>query len=329
MSYWLADYVLILFAAPGHHPRPAGGSILIATQHAIPQSPASQDKADRIRISSIRDADLPSMSDALTKALGVVNDKQATLPDLIAAVQGDGALTAAILKLANSPVFMRQRMVDRVNQAIVMLGMKTCKHVITSLWMRGTFSHVAPQLRKRCDLICKHSFLAASLASSINQMLDLGYQGEEFSAALLHDLGRLLIAVTAPDVFVEADPMTFREEPGILEAEHAILGLDHCSLGSVYGNRFNLPESIVAAIEFHHIPVQSKRFSPLVCLVSAADHLSNHMLAERRISNYDHSQSEGWRLLLQPLKPPLEFSKELGKIVVKAMREARAYQGIQ
>jgi HD-like signal output (HDOD) protein len=293
--------------------------------------PAGQEQADRIRIASVRDTDLPTMSDTMTKALSVINNPEAVLADLITVIQRDGALATAVLKLANSPVFMRQRTVDRVNQAIVILGMKTCKQVITSIWMRSTFSAVNPQLRKRCDLICKHSFLAASLATSINQLLSLGYLGEEFSAALLHDLGRLLIAVVAPDLFPTADPLTFREDTTILDHEHSVLGLDHCSLGGAYANRFNLPQSISSGIEFHHSPSQAGALAPLVAVVSAADHLANHILAEKKIKNYDPSASEGWRLLC-PGKEPASlpnFSARLAKMVVKAMREARAFLSMQ
>ena len=60
---------------------------------------------------------------------------------------------------------------------------------------------------------------------------------------------------------------------------------------------------------------------------SAADHLANHVSAERKIRNYDPLTNPGWRMLCREpatVKTP-EFSRELGKWVVKALREARAF----
>jgi HD-like signal output (HDOD) protein len=291
-----------------------------------PNALASSQQATQIRIAAIRDSDLPTISHTMTRALSVVNSPDSTLQDLITVVQLDGALTTAILKLANSPVYCRQRTVERASQAVVLLGMKTCKQVITSLWMRSTFSSVSPTLRTRCDLIYKHSCLTASLASSINHHFALGFRGEEFSAALLHDLGRLLIAVAAPQLFDQADPMTFREDDSLLNAERTILGLDHCSLGESYANRFNFPESIVRPIALHHSPTLTDRRYPIVSLVCAADHLATHISAERKIRNYDPLSNAGWRALCrdpQVVQTPV-FLRELSRWVIKAMRETRA-----
>ena len=78
------------------------------------------------------------------------------------------------------------------------------------------------------DALLNHSLTTAAIASALNQNLELSFQGEEFTAGLLHDLGRLLLAALFPEEFCALDALQALETPESLSEEQALVGTDYC-----------------------------------------------------------------------------------------------------
>lgn len=239
---------------------------------------------------------LPMMPAAATKAMVIANDANAGLRDFAGIIERDPALATGILKLANSPLYRIGRAIESVDQAVVRLGLRECKNLIVAVGMRSLMKSSTPATRKQCETLWSHSFVTACIARRLNRSLELGYQGEEFSCGLTHDIGRMLIAIGAPDHFDAADPLDFQESPETLIREQNVLGTDHCFFGAWFANLNQLPASLVTTIQHHHDPAEAPGHHSLVGLVAVADHMANH-LQRAEPDAYDLAANPAWQFL--------------------------------
>ena len=154
--------------------------------------------------------------------------------DFARLIRSDGALTTATLKLANSARLSPGGPVTAVQQAVIRLGMKECYNLIVATGMRKLFRSTDERVSEACQVLWRHSVLTAALCSELNLALRLNMESEEFTAGLLHDLGRILFAVCMPRRRDEIDPLDFREGDGILDRERDAVGTDHCALGGQF-----------------------------------------------------------------------------------------------
>jgi HD-like signal output (HDOD) protein len=144
------------------------------------------------------------------------------------------------------------------------------------------------------ELLWRHSFTTAVVGLHLNRVLGAGFQGEEFTGGLIHDLGRTLLAVACPERFAEVDLLDFVEEPDLIAREQTLLGTDHCSFGAWFVRRSGLPESLAAIVAGHHdVP----RAESLTALVAAADHMANHLQRYQEPADYDADSNPGVRRL--------------------------------
>ncbi|MCX7666242.1 MAG: HDOD domain-containing protein [Gemmataceae bacterium] len=282
--------------------------------------------ADKISRVAEKITQLPTMSETAIRAMMMANDESYSLKDFIELVRRDGSITAVLLKVANSALYRGRNVVETIDGAIVRLGTRKCADLIISTGVYGITKHADKSVRERCDILWRHSFFTACMASKLNLTLRLGFKGEEFTAALLHDLGRLVLAVADPATARRHDPMTFDEPPDIFEKEQEAFGTDHGNLGELFGKRQNLPEPVLESIRFHHCPKWAPNHTRLVHLIALADHLANHVLRERKISNYQPCQCYSFEELLggRPPKAIQAAIDALPFIVKAATRETRA-----
>lgn len=274
-------------------------------------------------------AHLPSLPDTSTRAMALANDPGASLADFSNLIKRDGAIATATLKLANSPLYRVGKPVEELHQAVLRLGLRTCSDLVTTIGMRGLFRNAKKATLERCELLWRHSFFTASLATQLNLRLKLGCQGEEFTAGLLHDLGRFLIALVVPEGADAADPLDFDEDENRTAQEEKILGTNHCTLGFRYCQLNSLPASVALCNQMHHEPgkaaAQRREGHRLVALISAADHIANYVHRSHRISDYHVRLNDGLMLLLQGKDSVLARVEEqlpnMTKAALKATRE--------
>jgi HD-like signal output (HDOD) protein len=270
---------------------------------------------------------LPTLPEAATRAMAIAKDANCSLAKLSAVIERDPALAAGILKLANSALYRATCGAGSVRQAVVCLGLRECQNVILAVGMRSLFRTVPRGHQPRFEGLWRHSFLTGCLCRRLGTSLGLTFEGEEFAAGLSHDIGRVLIALGAPDHVEAADPLDFAEGPEALLREQAVLGTDHCYFGSWFANMNNLPAPLVSAVQFHHHPEAAQDHKPVVALVAVADHMANYVQREQRAEGYDATLNPAWAVL-QPFVAPGRRLEELAEgIMEEAKQEAEDVSG--
>jgi putative nucleotidyltransferase with HDIG domain len=268
----------------------------------------------------------PTLSDTATRTLAVTNDPDATLADLAELIRRDGFLAAAVLKLANSAAYRGRYPTETLSQATNRLGMTGCQRVIAAVGVRGMFKAPTPLVAAACDVLLRHALFTAAVAARLNAAGRLGFRGEEFTAGLLHDIGRVILCARAPDAFWRIDPMTFREGLDTLADERDGIGIDHCEVGLLFARANALPQPIAAAIRHHHTPEVESDHGTLVALTATADALTNHVQRERKLSDFRPETCFGYARLAALIGAYAirDVRKAISAAVVDALRETRA-----
>lgn len=195
---------------------------------------------------------LPSLSVIVMEVLSLIEKGDVNLPVLMKKIAQDQALAARVLKVANSPFYGFSRNIASLKDAGIMLGIHTVQHIVTAAGIIGHFSAEENQCFDRAAF-WQHSIGTGICAKMLANHCSLD-QETAFTAGLLHDIGKLVMAVHFSDDFQEI--LGYRNEHDCLlkDAEKAVLDFDHSVVGAKITEHWKLPPLIVSAIKFHHRP---------------------------------------------------------------------------
>ena len=121
----------------------------------------------------------------------------------------------------------------------------------------------------------KHSVTAATAAKLIAKRARYPQSEKAFTAALMHDVGKIILARFLPQGLVEIVATIEDEHLAMYDAEKKVLGLSHPALGAWVLGRWGLPAPIVEAVEFHHHPTRAQTSFDLAAIVYLANILAH------------------------------------------------------
>ncbi len=241
--------------------------------------------------------DLNMLPGIARQAMDIAQNPNGSMDQLAQVVERDVKLAADILVLANSAVFAGGKKISSLHTAIVRLGLRQCKNLILTSSVTSLRRKLKAEQQWVQENLWQHGYATAMLAYMLNRALGGGFQGEEYTAGLVHDLGRTLFSVAFPDDFPKIDPMTFDETPAVLTHERALVGVDHAQLGAWFVAMNNFPEALAEAVRRHHHPEEPQPHQRLTLLVAAADHMANHLQRIKKSEGYDPAQNVAVALL--------------------------------
>jgi HD-like signal output (HDOD) protein len=280
------------------------------THKATVQIPADVEATVKNRVGQL--SMLPAIA---SEALEVTKDPNCSMNVFSAVVERDAGLATDILAMANSVMSSPGRPILRLSEAVVRLGFQQCRNLIYTSSMASLMNKISLEEEWIREALCRHGFVTALLSMRLNQALNLGFQGEEFTVGLMHDFGRTLLSVAFPQKFAAADPLSFTEDgSGLLRREKMLLGADHSLLGAWFAERNGLPNTVVEAIRLHHIPERAVLNAKLSALTAVSDHVANHIQRDQPASAYDPSAN--WGLAALQESAPNGAAGKLADVVI-------------
>ncbi len=196
--------------------------------------------------------ELPSLPAVVMELLSSIDQEDIDISVLARKVSHDTALTAKTLRLANSPAYGLQVKVTTIQQAITFLGFQTTRNLITAAAVTGCFP--AGQCAGFDDkAFWRHSIATAACAKVLARRLRFN-QDVAFTAGLLHDIGRLVLVTSFPAQYAQALNWRNAHDSFVLDAERAVLGIDHVEAGVALAAHWNFSDTMKAAIQGHHAP---------------------------------------------------------------------------
>lgn len=226
-----------------------------------------------------------------TQAMEISNDPECSISEFSTVVERDSVLATDILALANSAMYSPKVPVVSLTQAVFSIGFQQCRNMIMASSMSALMNDMDLEAEWARESLCRHGYTTGILAVKINRALNLGMLGEEFTAGLIHDFGRMLFVLCFPEDFQKVDSLAFEEEmPSLIHTEEAVLEVNHCELGAWLLQSNGLPELLVDVVRFHHQPecANAKR---VTYLTAVCDHMANHLQRHRCAQPYDISSN--------------------------------------
>ncbi|MBY0401505.1 HDOD domain-containing protein, partial [Myxococcota bacterium] len=177
--------------------------------------------------------------------------------DVIQAVSFDAPLTGRILRNANSSALGSAGKVGTIEQAIFRLGSAAVVRLAVGVAVKGTMSCAIPLLGAREGELWRHDVATAVVAEVIPLVTRRRVPPEAFTAALLHDIGRVIMYQQMDERAVELIDAARASGSSTVEAERTIVGADHGEIGALVAQAWNLPDQLVQAIRLHEEPTEA------------------------------------------------------------------------
>lgn len=216
---------------------------------------------------------LPSLPRAVIEIMRTIDDPDVSAAALARQIESDIGLLSGVLRLVNSSLYVVSGHVSTAHQAVVLLGFNAIRNLvcvagITDYFQRNsarTFDH-ENFLRHSAGVGCAAKLLAGPAGLNPDTA---------FVAGILHDLGQLALAASAPYEYNLIMDYQTQQGCGLAEAEQAVIGMDHARIGAHLAKLWHLPDEICESIEWHHqVSDHQTPVSPIADLIHVANVLA-------------------------------------------------------
>ncbi len=228
----------------------------------------------------------PTLPSIVAQVMQVIADPQSSARDLSEVIIADPAMTAMILKIANSPFFGLPKKVASLQHAIAIIGFSEIRNLVLARSICQSFKTLPKNAKFDMRRFWNHSFLCGLAAKIIAADFKPG-NIEFFVAGLIHDIGKLVLYMVHPQEFCRLSMEDKMGGPQLRVAEKAAFGFAHDEAGMRLVKRWLLPTTLVAGVGFHHQPYNAKDHPVHALVVHLADLLAR--LNETKEENIDVS----------------------------------------
>ncbi|MCW8918598.1 MAG: HDOD domain-containing protein [Gammaproteobacteria bacterium] len=203
-----------------------------------------------------------------------INDPYSDLSRIAAILSEDSALSARLLRLANSAMFSFPSRVETVSRAITIVGTKQLRDLVLATSVIELFRDI-PQ-----EVVSMESFWRHSIATGICARVIATCRREAnverfYVLGLLHDIGRLIIYLQLPEAFGRAIGLAAEKRLPLYQAERELFGFDHAAVGQELMRKWKLPAALQEGVGCHHAPQLAARYPEDAATVHIADIVAN------------------------------------------------------
>jgi len=219
---------------------------------------------------------LPPLPRVYSQLMGALADDKISTREVAHILKQDMGMCAKLLQIVNSAFFRLSRTISQIEEAVTYLGFNSIKQVALAVEVYGSNRADAGPSGVSLDVLQQHSLVVAHIAAAMFQ--DKAKREDAFAAALLHDIGKMLLVMELPD-HISAVIIAMQSEGIPMHlAEAQIVGVTHAEVGAYLLGLWGLPYPIVEAVANHHDPgrVDQQGFDIL-----AAIHVANALANER------------------------------------------------
>ncbi|NOR10008.1 MAG: HDOD domain-containing protein, partial [Desulfovibrionaceae bacterium] len=220
---------------------------------------------------------VPVLSSSVSQVMDIISKDDHCLADLVNIIRFDSALTANILKTANSAFYGISTEVSSVDRAISLIGEDSVINITLKKGLAKLFDKELTGYKSASGELWRHD-LRTAIASKKIAKLNKNHISSEiaFTGGLLHDIGKAVISSflgeTSSKIIEAIDKGRVKD---FHEAEQRLLGMDHAMVGFELAKHWNLPEALTHIIRYHHIPSEAPSdLKPIVYCVHLGDILA-------------------------------------------------------
>jgi putative nucleotidyltransferase with HDIG domain len=213
---------------------------------------------------------LPTLSIVVAKVIQVVSNPLTSASDLSRIITVDQALTAKVLRLANSAFYGFPFRIKNITQAVSILGFDTIRNLALTVSVYKVFTGEHDSDFSHQDF-WKHCVGVAICASLLAKKIKYRSPEGAFTAGLLHDIGKNFFEQFMHKEYREVMKLAKDRNISVFEAEMEIMHIDHTIVGKLMAEKWNLPHELKAGIASHHHPEQETEENVMAHLINVAD----------------------------------------------------------
>ena len=218
--------------------------------------------------------------------MSLTSNPDSKVREISRVLSADQSLTAKVLKLSNSSFYGRPKGVGTLQDAIMLLGFFTVRSIVVAtsahtIYTQGESGGAQVKL-------WEHSLATAVAARQIAKHARIAGRDEVFIAALLHDIGKLVLLQKLPDAYGEVLEEVENYKLTFIDVETSRLGFNHCDVADLLLGQWKFPMEMRQAILDHHLPPEVSDGKPSAATVVG---LANYV-SKRLGIGFDDGQGE-------------------------------------
>jgi putative nucleotidyltransferase with HDIG domain len=221
--------------------------------------------------------DLPTIPAAAVQVLRETELPTSNAASVARLLMQDQSLTTRVLRLSNSSYYGLSRQVSDLQEAVVILGMRTVRNLALVAGSYPWLNRPIKGYALEPTAMWQHSLgtaVGAQMVATKSRKCDPQLA---FMCGLLHDLGKVVLAVWLENKLGAMMKLASSQNKSFHEVERQVLGFDHCDVGFHLATKWNLPEGFAQAMRYHHDPEGADPKSSLVDCIHMGDHMTMHM----------------------------------------------------
>lgn len=207
---------------------------------------------------------LPTLLRTARRLKELADDPSINWKNLERAIGSDPAMTAKVLRYANSSIYGFPGRIAFLSHALILLGIDVVRSLIASTRVLDEVEEVAEEL-------WRHSLGVSLMCRLIAERAHLSEPDLAACAGLLHDLGKVVILSYFPRQFIAIEKLLDKEKSYGFEAETKVLGANHAELAGWILKEWNLPNRLWEPIAYHHSPEEARDGREYAACIHLAD----------------------------------------------------------
>jgi len=260
-------------------------------------------------LSLVRDVtSLPALPETVVEVRSTMERPESTAEEVSAIIRKDPSLSAKLISLANSGAYGFSHHVDSVESAATLLGLREIYSVVLSSAVIDYFDKSRDFDYKR---FWKRSLMCATAAKVIAKACGRKDVSALFTAGLLHDLGRAVLAETVPQRYGTLDQSL--SDAALIAEESEAFGVAHPEVGYVLAATWRLPLGVCECIRFHHDFTKAQHNKDQVAIVALAALLTD---------TYGRITRQNVGAFAKQCKPVLQAVRLTDKQFIEVLAEA-------
>jgi HD-like signal output (HDOD) protein len=215
---------------------------------ATTSAQAEQHLADPATDGLVRDLGIPPQPRILLDLSTEMRRPEPSTDRIASIVASDVALTAAVLRVANSPAYGLSRRAETLSQALSLLGLRQVGVMVTGLVMRGALRTDGPQLTRFWDVSAKRSWALATMARQLRSVeVDVAQ-----TFGLFCDVGIPLLMQRFAGYGATLQAANAEPQRSFTEVEQDAHQTDHALIGALMARSWGVSQTVTLAIRLHH-----------------------------------------------------------------------------
>lgn len=221
-------------------------------------------------------ARLPSLRSIDSSLRELLNSDRRYTHQISEIIRRDPSLTARLLRLVNSVYFGLTTPINNIEEAVFYLGVRQIRQLAMVTPVIEDFTRLAGNTPFPWRGFWQHCIGVAIMSREVISCVQTPADDSDYVSGLIHDMGKIVMAATFPDHFVEIQRRAALEPRPLLDLENEVLGIQHTELGAIYLQNHNLPDIMIETARFHHEPERASHHTQIIAAVQIANLLVRH-----------------------------------------------------